>query len=77
MAGVKQRAFDPESFANDLTALRERHGVLAIVGHVMIPLGADHHHVFRAENGLTQLHIDQLEISARHPGYPLLTRVPQ
>lgn len=57
--------FDVESFDKDLRAMLAGHGLLAITAHVMVPLDADHHHIFRAEAGVTQLDIDLLEIGVR------------
>lgn len=66
----KPGTFDVETFDQALRRLLASHGLLAITAHVMVPLDADNHHVFRAEAGVTQLHIDLLEIGARHRPLP-------
>lgn len=60
-------AFDNEKFLSDLEAVRRRHGALAITCHVMVPLDARNHHVLKAETGVDQLSIDQVNLAARRP----------
>lgn len=57
--------FDAAAFDRDLRRLLVHHNLQAITAHVMAPVDAGRHHIFSAEAGVDQLHIDILNVGRR------------